>query len=42
LERVHGLEGARRAAESHATAIDRIESLIGQIGIDCRSPGGPR
>jgi glycine/D-amino acid oxidase-like deaminating enzyme/nitrite reductase/ring-hydroxylating ferredoxin subunit len=35
LERVHGLEGARRAAESHATAIDRIESLIGQIGIDC-------
>src|ERR1041384_1073262 len=28
LERLHGAEGARLAAESHAVAIDRIEAIV--------------
>jgi glycine/D-amino acid oxidase-like deaminating enzyme/nitrite reductase/ring-hydroxylating ferredoxin subunit len=35
LERLHGQEGARLAAESHAAAIDRIESIVAAEGIDC-------
>jgi glycine/D-amino acid oxidase-like deaminating enzyme/nitrite reductase/ring-hydroxylating ferredoxin subunit len=35
LERLHGQEGARLAAESHAAAIDRIESIIAAEGIAC-------
>jgi len=35
LERLHGLDGARYAAESHAAAIDLIESIVQTHGIDC-------
>ena len=35
LERLHGEEGARLAAESHAAAIDRIEPIVAEEGIDC-------
>lgn len=35
LERLHGEEGARLAAESHTTAIDRIESIIKEEKIEC-------
>ncbi len=35
LERLHGPDGARGAAESHAAAIDAIERTIEQEGIDC-------
>lgn len=35
LERMHGERGARLAAESHASAIDYVESLVNQYGIDC-------
>jgi glycine/D-amino acid oxidase-like deaminating enzyme/nitrite reductase/ring-hydroxylating ferredoxin subunit len=35
LERLHGEEGARLAAESHTAAIDRIESIANEEGIDC-------
>jgi len=35
IERLHGTEGARRAAESHAAAIDRIEAIAAAEGIDC-------
>jgi glycine/D-amino acid oxidase-like deaminating enzyme/nitrite reductase/ring-hydroxylating ferredoxin subunit len=35
LERLHGQEGARLAAESHAAAIDRIESVVDAEGIVC-------
>jgi glycine/D-amino acid oxidase-like deaminating enzyme/nitrite reductase/ring-hydroxylating ferredoxin subunit len=35
LERVHGLRGARLAAESHTRAIDHIESVVGAENIDC-------
>ena len=35
LERLHGLEGARLAAASHAAAIDRIESIVAAEGIAC-------
>ncbi|CAN5857834.1 FAD-dependent oxidoreductase [soil metagenome] len=35
LERLHGQEGARLAAASHAAAIDRIEALVGAEGIEC-------
>jgi glycine/D-amino acid oxidase-like deaminating enzyme/nitrite reductase/ring-hydroxylating ferredoxin subunit len=35
LERLHGREGARLAAESHAAAIDRIERVITEESIDC-------
>lgn len=35
LERLHGREGARLAAESHGAAIDLIERLVREEGIDC-------
>lgn len=35
LESLHGKEGARLAAESHAAAIDRIEAICQAEGIDC-------
>jgi glycine/D-amino acid oxidase-like deaminating enzyme/nitrite reductase/ring-hydroxylating ferredoxin subunit len=35
LERLHGERGARLAAESHSAAIDRIEAIISEEGIDC-------
>src|ERR671915_2616987 len=35
LERLHGQEGARLAAASHAAAIDRIESIVGTESIAC-------
>lgn len=35
LERVHGLEGARLAAASHAAAIDQIEAMVREEAIDC-------
>ena len=35
LERMHGEEGARLAAESHTTAINRIETIVASEGIDC-------
>jgi glycine/D-amino acid oxidase-like deaminating enzyme/nitrite reductase/ring-hydroxylating ferredoxin subunit len=35
LERLHGERGARLAAESHTAAIDRVEVIVGDEGIDC-------
>jgi glycine/D-amino acid oxidase-like deaminating enzyme/nitrite reductase/ring-hydroxylating ferredoxin subunit len=35
IERLHGEAGARLAAQSHAAAIDRIESIIAREGIEC-------
>lgn len=35
LERLHGAEGARLAAQSHAAAIDKIERIVKEEGIDC-------
>ena len=35
LERVHGEQGARLAAESHAAAVDRIESIVRDEKIAC-------
>ncbi len=35
VERVHGQEGSRLAADSHGAAIDRIEAIIRQEMIDC-------
>jgi len=35
LERMHGEEGARLAAESHMTAINRIETIVGTEKLDC-------
>ena len=35
IERLHGEQGARLAAESHTAAIDRIEAIVRQEGIDC-------
>ena len=35
IERLHGPDGARLAAESHAAAIDRIESIVADERIDC-------
>jgi glycine/D-amino acid oxidase-like deaminating enzyme/nitrite reductase/ring-hydroxylating ferredoxin subunit len=35
LEKVHGEDGARLAAESHGAAIDRIEQIVEEEGIDC-------
>lgn len=35
LERMHGKEGAKLAAESHARAIDTIENIALEEGIDC-------
>jgi glycine/D-amino acid oxidase-like deaminating enzyme/nitrite reductase/ring-hydroxylating ferredoxin subunit len=35
LERLHGAQGARLAAKSHAAAIDTIERIVREEGIDC-------
>jgi glycine/D-amino acid oxidase-like deaminating enzyme/nitrite reductase/ring-hydroxylating ferredoxin subunit len=35
IERLHGRDGARLAAESHTAAIDRIETIAREEGIDC-------
>jgi glycine/D-amino acid oxidase-like deaminating enzyme/nitrite reductase/ring-hydroxylating ferredoxin subunit len=35
LERLHGERGARLAAESHTAAIDKVEELVREEGIDC-------
>ena len=35
LERLHGMQGARLAAESHSAAIDAIESIVTAENIDC-------
>jgi glycine/D-amino acid oxidase-like deaminating enzyme/nitrite reductase/ring-hydroxylating ferredoxin subunit len=35
IEKVHGEEGARLAAESHTAAIDRIEAIAETEGIQC-------
>ena len=35
LEKLHGREAARLAAESHTAAIDRIETIVRQENIDC-------
>jgi len=35
LEYLHGSLGAQMAAESHAAAIDQIEAIVVQEGIDC-------
>ncbi|MFT3829821.1 MAG: FAD-dependent oxidoreductase [Opitutaceae bacterium] len=35
LERLHGRDGARLAAESHGVAIDTIERLVNELRIDC-------
>lgn len=35
LERLHGEKGARLAAESHTAAIDRVEAIVTNEGIDC-------
>ncbi len=35
IERMHGVQGARLAAESHSQAIDTIESIVYEEQIDC-------
>ena len=35
LERLHGARGARLAAESHSAAVDAIERIVRELGIDC-------
>ena len=35
LERLHGEDGARLAAESHTAAVDRIEAVVKEEGIEC-------
>ena len=35
IEKVHGRDGARVAAESHRTAVDRIEEIAREENIDC-------
>jgi glycine/D-amino acid oxidase-like deaminating enzyme/nitrite reductase/ring-hydroxylating ferredoxin subunit len=35
LERLHGAEGARLAAQSHSAAIDAIEEAVARENIDC-------
>ena len=35
LEHLHGTDGFRLAAESHASAIDRIEHIVHENAIDC-------
>jgi glycine/D-amino acid oxidase-like deaminating enzyme/nitrite reductase/ring-hydroxylating ferredoxin subunit len=35
MERLHGERGARVAAESHTAAIETIERIVGEEGIDC-------
>ncbi|HUQ68809.1 MAG TPA: FAD-dependent oxidoreductase [Planctomycetaceae bacterium] len=42
VEKIHGVEGIRIAAESHTAAIDRIERIVQEEQIDCdffRVPG---
>ncbi len=39
VERVHGVEGARLAAESHTAAIDRIESIAPRRASTAASSG---
>ncbi len=42
IEKVHGEDGIRIAAESHTAAIDRIAAHVSKLGIDCdfqRVPG---
>src|SRR5829696_7719520 len=35
LERLHGERGSRLAAESHTAAIDRVEAIVKDEGIEC-------
>lgn len=35
VERLHGPDGAKLAAQSHTAAIDAIEAIVTQEGIDC-------
>jgi glycine/D-amino acid oxidase-like deaminating enzyme/nitrite reductase/ring-hydroxylating ferredoxin subunit len=35
VEKLHGREGARLAADSHTAAVDRIETIVRQEHIDC-------
>ncbi|MBC7851891.1 MAG: FAD-binding oxidoreductase, partial [Pirellulaceae bacterium] len=35
IERLHGLEGSRIAAQSHTAAIDKIEAIVADERIDC-------
>ena len=35
IERLHGHDGARLAAESHTAAIDRIEAIVADENVDC-------
>jgi glycine/D-amino acid oxidase-like deaminating enzyme/nitrite reductase/ring-hydroxylating ferredoxin subunit len=35
ISKIHGVEGSRLAAESHTSAIDRIETIAGTEGIQC-------
>jgi glycine/D-amino acid oxidase-like deaminating enzyme len=35
LERLHGREAGRLAAQSHSAAIERIDAIVRQEGIDC-------
>src|SRR5688572_8445656 len=35
IERLHGRDGARLAADSHTAAIDRIESIVHEEAIEC-------
>ncbi len=35
IERLHGREGARIAAASHTAAVDRIEAIVRDEGIEC-------
>jgi glycine/D-amino acid oxidase-like deaminating enzyme/nitrite reductase/ring-hydroxylating ferredoxin subunit len=35
IERWHGEEGSKLAAQSHAAAIDRIELIAEELGVDC-------
>ncbi len=35
IERWHGEDGARLAAQSHAAAIDRIEDVANELNVDC-------
>jgi glycine/D-amino acid oxidase-like deaminating enzyme/nitrite reductase/ring-hydroxylating ferredoxin subunit len=35
IEKMHGAEGARIAAESHIAAVDRIEAIVREEKIDC-------
>jgi glycine/D-amino acid oxidase-like deaminating enzyme/nitrite reductase/ring-hydroxylating ferredoxin subunit len=35
IEKMHGAEGARIAADSHKTAVDRVEAIVREEGIEC-------